>query len=398
MPYSPPAKSFRASWVWAGPGRLLRGAVVTLQNGRISALNPKPEPGQEYWDLGDGLLTPGLVNAHTHLELSGLAGRLEPGGDFVGWVEQLVRVRPGQNREQAAAATRRAVAGAKAGGTVLAGDITNTGKAAEACSRAGLSTVLFFEALGKTNNEPPEPWAAWQDGVYTAGAVAAHAPYSIPAARFQALKAKAGRGPFAVHLAESTAEMEFLAGRGEQGERFARFLEMRGVPREELGLTAERPLAHLLNLKVVDQRTLLVHGVQLDKDEVTDLAVTGASLCVCPRSNLGLTGSLAPVRELLAAGVNLALGTDSLASTPDLNLLSEARALAKEMPDLAPETILTMATQGGARALGLADHFGALDPGRVGRMLFYGLSESDASDPLEALLRGPEPGLPELVS
>jgi cytosine/adenosine deaminase-related metal-dependent hydrolase len=371
--------------------------VVSLSNGRISRLDPGPIPGQDYHDLGDGLLMPGLVNAHTHLELSGLGGLLTPQGDFVDWLERFVEVRAVPTREQAAEATRRAVDFAMQSGTVLVGDITNTGKAAGVCHAAGLSTVSFHEALGKANAEPPEPAAAWDHEVYTARAVAAHSPYSIPASRFQALKAKAAEGPFAVHLAECRAEMEFMAGRGDQGRRLVDFLEVRGVRRDELNLTAERPLAHLLNLKVVDQNTLLVHGVQLSAGEAAEVAASGASLCVCPRSNLGLTGSLARVADLLVAGANLALGTDSLASSPDLNLMNEARELAEHLPELDPEVILTMATLGGARALGLGDHFGGLEPGRVGKMLFYPLDPVAGHEVGEALLRGPKPGLPKII-
>lgn len=386
MPDSSQEQTWRASWVWAHKGRLLPGAAVVVRQGRIVEIIERPGPGLKAQDLGDGLLLPGLINAHTHLELSGLAGLARPQGDFVDWLLELVATRPQQDPDQAAQATRGAVGQAAASGTVLVGDITNTGRAQEALAQAGMSVVHFFEALGPVMAEPPEPWLRWQDGRMEQSAIAAHSPYSVPGWRITALKRRAGQAPFAVHVAESLAEVEFVAGAGSEGERLRDFLTARGVAREELGIRAQRPLAHLLALGVVDAHTLLVHGVQLNDQEVAQVAASGASLCICPRSNLGLTGSLAPVADLLSAGVNLALGTDSLASTDDLSLWGEMSALAAARPSVDPEDIFTMATAGGARALGVGDQFGELRPGAVGRLAFVPLEATSAKDVLAAAL------------
>jgi len=128
--------------------------------------------------------------------------------------------------------------------------------------------------------------------------------------------------------------------------------------------------------------------VQLSPDEARRIAAAGASLCLCPRSNLGLTGGLAPVEELLAAGANLALGTDSLASAPDLSLWAEMAVLARAKPGLAPEAVLTMATTGGARALGQEGRFGALAPGAAGPLAFVALERLARSEVIEAVVRG----------
>lgn len=386
MPNSSQPKAYRASWVWAQRGRLLPGAAVVIEQGRIVELIEHPGPSLNAVDLGDGLITPGLVNAHTHLELSGLKGLAEPKGDFVDWLLELVATRPNQNPEFAAKATQAAADQAAASGTVLVGDVTNTGHAKDAVSKAGLSAVYFFEALGSAMAEPPEPYARWVDGRWEQSAIAAHSPYSVPAWRMAALKKRSGDAPFAIHIAESTAEMEYVAGAGEQGERLAAFLEARGVQRDELGLSAARPLAHVMATGAVDENTLLVHGVQLEPDEAAQVATSGASLCVCPRSNLGLTGSIAPVEALLAAGVNLALGTDSLASNVDLNLFNEMSVLAATLPGLDPEAIFHMATMGGARALGLADHFGCLAAGYLGTPAFVPLDNVGRREVLAAAL------------
>jgi len=361
------ALALGAGWAWCGPGRLLRDAWVVVRDGAIEAVDHRPPAGAQARKLGPGLLMPGLVNAHTHLELSFLMGQVPPpAGDFVDWVTGLVNSRPGYDREQAKAAALSAARQAAATGTALAGDISNTGRAAWAWQEARVGAVTFIEAVGPARSQPAPPELIWQGGVLVGRGVAAHAPYSVPAERIQELKtlAQGSPLPWVIHCAESRAEVEMFAGSGPEGARMREFLAQRGVNLEELGMAAPTPLGHLMALGVVDARTLLVHGVQLTHSEILEIARAGASLCLCPRSNLGLTGQLANAPALMAAGVNLALGTDSLASCPDLDLWEEMRALMRAWPGLTPEQVITMATQGGAKALGLENHFGSIAPGR----------------------------------
>lgn len=389
--------AYTASWVWCQRGNLRRGAAVVMQAGRIKEVADRPPAGLPVTDLGEGLLLPGLVNAHTHLELSFLAGAVPPRGDFVGWLEDLVASRPGHDHGAAAQATAQAVQDSITCGIALVADITNTGRAQEALASAGLSGVSFFEALGQAKCEPPTAGLAWRGAVLTANGVAAHAPYSVPAARLADLKRRAGDLPFCMHAAESQAEVEFMLGEGPEGKRLEGFLLARKLERASLGLKGLRPLAHLMDLGLLDPHTMLVHGVQLSRQEARDLAGSGASLCLCPRSNLGLTGGLAPVADLLAAGVNLALGTDSLASCPSLSLWEEMAALHAALPGLAPEDILAMATAGGATALGLAAHFGRLAPGMAGPLAFAPLERLSSGQVLEAAVSGAHAGQPRPV-
>ncbi len=395
------SRAYGAAWVWCGPGELRRDAWVVVQGRRIQEITSRPPAAAQVHELGRGLLLPGLVNAHTHLELSFLAGLApKPQGDFMAWIEALVALRPGYDREQAKQAARRAARFAFEQGTVLVGDITNTGRAAWAWAEAGVSAVSFFEAIGPARSEPPQPGLSWQDGRLEGRAVALHAPYSVPAWRVRALKQKAATGPLplSIHLAESRAEVEFFAGRGAEGRRMEEFLEARGMQKAELDLQASRPLAHLMALGAVDGRTLLVHGVQLSREELAEVAASGASLCLCPRSNLGLTGAVADAPAALAAGVNLALGTDSLVSAPDLSLWAEMEALWERYPELDPEAVLAMATTGGARALGLGEYFGRIAPGFCAPLVFVGLDGAGRGEVVAAALAEGSQGRVQLVA
>lgn len=383
------SKAYGADWVWCGPGKLLKQAWVVIQGGRIKEIAQRPPAGIQTHNLGAGLLMPGLVNAHTHLELSFLADFIaKPQGDFMAWVEDLVNLRPGYDRDQAKQAALKAARFAAGQGTVLAGDITNTGRAAWAWAEAGVSAISFFEAIGPARSEPPQPKMKWEGNLFSAQAVACHAPYSVPSWRLQALKklAAAIPLPMSIHLAESRAEMEFFAGQGNEGARMEEFLVCRGVQKADMDLKADTPLAHLINLGVVDSQTLLVHGVQLNQAELAQVAAQGASLCLCPRSNLGLTGAVSDAPAALKAGVNLALGTDSLASCPDLSIWAEMRRLLEIYPDLDPEAVLTMATTGGAKALGLGGHFGLIGPDFCAPLVFVPLSVVQKKEVLAAAI------------
>ena len=376
----------RADWVWCPEQGLKSNAWVVLRDGLIQGVADRAPAGAAKLEHEPGLIMPGLVNAHTHLELSFLAGQVPPRGDFVDWVDRLVNRRPGHDQEQAGEIALAAAKASFDSGVALAGDITNTGRAVDAWLEAGVSAVSFGEALGPSRSEPKNESSAWHKGVLQANAVAAHAPYSIPAGRIKELKGRAANLPFCIHLAESRAEMEFFAGAGSEGKRLKDFLQGRGLDVDNFGFTADRPLQHLINLGVVDGGTLLVHGVQLNNAEAERIARLGAWLCVCPRSNLGLTGSMASVEEFLQTGAGLCLGTDSLASAPDLSLWAELKTLRKHTPGVPAEDLLRMATINGARALMQADHFGSLLPGRKASLVFAPLKESSARLVLDAAI------------
>jgi cytosine/adenosine deaminase-related metal-dependent hydrolase len=149
------------------------------------------------------------------------------------------------------------------------------------------------------------------------------------------------------------------------------------------------PVEHLKRLGVLSPRTLAVHSVHLDHADRSTLQTSGATVVACPRSNARLGVGRAPIPELLRAGVPVALGTDSLASVPDLDLFSEIAALREQHPSVSPAAVLRMATLNGARALGLADRLGSIEAGKLSALIVVPLGSRFAR-PLDALVEPPE--------
>jgi cytosine/adenosine deaminase-related metal-dependent hydrolase len=179
--------------------------------------------------------------------------------------------------------------------------------------------------------------------------LAAHAPHSVSPKLLRAITERGG--PAAIHLAESRAETAFLAGGG--GE-WSAFLGRRGLGHVAFAGTGRSAVAYLDALGALRRGTVCAHCVQVDAADCRLLAARGAAAVLCPRSNRSLDGGRAPLDELLGAGVTCALGTDSLASAPSLDVLQEAAALHREWPAIPAERIVRMVTTDGARALGLA--------------------------------------------
>jgi aminodeoxyfutalosine deaminase len=334
---------------------------------------------------------PGLVNAHCHLELSHLAGRLDDAQGFVPWVEGLVAARGETPPEAVEEATAESIRALVASGTVAVGDVSNALAHLPMLSQSGLAAaVVFYELLSW---DPAKAEAVLQFADARAREVAedlpghvqvrlaAHAPHSVSAPLLRAL-ARSG-GPAAIHLAESPAESAFLTdGTGE----WAAFLERRGLGHVAFTAPRQSPVAYLDALGALHPKLVAAHCVQVDEGDVNLLAARGVAVAVCPRSNRRLGVGVPPVPAMLAAGVALAIGTDSLASAGSLDLMEDLALLYREFPSLDPADLVRMATLGGARALGLSD-LGTIEPGKRAA-LAYAPADAVPADPLAFLVSG----------
>lgn len=381
------------SWVLPIAGQPLRDGRVAVEDGRIAWVGGSRERGAPTGpvrDLGPGVLLPGLVNAHCHLELSHLAGILPREGGFVPWVEQLVESRGRFSDAEVRKATGQAIASLERGGTAAVGDVSNALEHVGALAASRLDAVVFMELLAW---DPAKAEASFSWADERARAVAAllrpglevrlatHAPHTVSPTLLQLLVERGG--PAAIHLAESPEESRFLLdGSG----AWPDFLTRRGLGHVVFDPPAVSPVRYLEEQGALHPRLVAAHAVQLDAADRELLARRGVHVVLCPRSNRNLGVGCAQVPALLAAGVRLALGSDSLASVDTLDVLDDAVLLHRQFPGLDPATIVRMATSGGAAALGL-DGLGALAPGKRA-VLAFASAPGSPPEPHEYLLSG----------
>lgn len=185
-----------------------------------------------------------------------------------------------------------------------------------------------------------------------------------------------------MHVAESTQEIEFLRTGGGP---FRDFLTQRGVEVDGFTIPGMGAIEYLDSLGVLDGQTLCVHGVHVEDDEIALLAARGATVCLCPGSNRFMGVGVAPVEKMIAQGIPLVLGTDSLASNPHLNLWQEMKVLREDHPGIAPEAVFAMASFNGARLLGLGERLGTVAPGVSSSLLAVRCPAKSESDIFEYL-------------
>lgn len=391
----------RAAWVCPVARPPLRDGWVHVAAGRITALGQgRAAPAADAMqDLGAAIVLPGLVNAHTHLELSWLRGRVPPGPDFLTWVGQLMGARTSFESPDdpvVMTAVRDAVRAMRASGTAAVGDIANALITPSVLAQMDMPAVVFHELMGFRDTDGQAAVAASRarraalesPGVRVV--TAPHAPFSVSPELFRAIRddARGAARPLtSVHVGESRAEVQLLRdGTGPWRDR----LEALGVWRSGWVPPGRGPADYLCDLGVIGAGTLAVHGVQLTDAELARLAACDATLVTCPRSNTWVGVGVPPVTRFLASGVRLAVGTDSLASAPDLNLFGELAELHRLAPEVAPARLVAAATRGGAEALHLADRFGVIAPGQDARLIAVAVP-GGTQDPEAALVHGVTP-------
>jgi cytosine/adenosine deaminase-related metal-dependent hydrolase len=390
---------YTAEWVLPMTGEPMHRASVSIENGRIAAVG---EPAAvEAANLGRAAILPALVNAHTHLELSYLRGRIPRAAKFLDWIRTVIATRrgyPDAADPDIVDAARAAIAEAHASGTGLLGDVSNTLVTAPLLREASVPAQIFYELLrfniadaeSMTRDARGKADAAADPGGDVRVSLAPHAPYSVSPALFAAIRADldAHSGQVtSVHLGESPEETEFIR-RGSGPWRG--LLEELGVWTDAWRAPGTSPVAYLEQIGFLDRRVLAVHGVQFDGDDLDRLRARDMTIVSCPRSNQYVGVGAPPLEAFYAMNVNVALGTDSLASAPDLNMfaeLAEGRRLAPRVP---ARTLLESATRRGAAALGFGDDYGTLEVGKRARIIAVTVPPN-VSDVEEYLVSGIEP-------
>ena len=403
-----------AAGVCASPGALLiecGSAVRVLAVGTPRQVASHPAAGSaERVDRPDAVLIPGLVNAHTHLDLTSVGPRAyDRKNGFSAWLSMVMRHRA-TDPQDIHRAVGEGVARSLAGGVVAVGDIAGTGRLepAEALGASRLVGVSFVEYFG--NGGVPDGIRSMAAGRVRVG-VQPHAPYSAGPDLYRA--ALASGLPLSTHLAESMAERELLT-RGTGPMRA--FLESIGVWNDVVaarfgggarGGAARTSVAYLREFIGSGEPIVMAHVNDADDADIELLARSRCSVVYCPRSHeyFGNDAELGPhrYRDMIDAGINVALGTDSIINVPEdeshrLSTLDEMRLL-RERDGTDPGLLLRMATVNGARALGLDASLFEFSAGEIAGVAAVGVRGTDPTlDPLTRVMKGGRGGGVELLA
>ncbi len=387
-----------ADWVLPVSAPPIEHGAIAVRDGAIVEVGRAADicsrwPDDPVEDLEGSIVAPGLVNAHTHLALSVLAG-LAPPGPFNPWLSQVTKVVLGLTHAEFGDSAAGGALECLRSGTTAVGDIVYGSESLDAAAAVGLGGVFFWEVLGITPDEMAE---SLERRGYPIGAqvvphtapgtahlrvgVSPHAPYSSgpDLIRATAALARARGETFAIHVSEAAGEVELIeSGTGPftvQAKRLAHGFEVPGMT----------PVAYLDSLGVLDGATC-VHAVQVTADDIGLLARKARAVVLCPRSNAYLNNGVPPVAALRRAGVTLAIGTDSSASNHDLDLFAEARMVREIDPDMPAEALLRAMTLGGAAALGLEGAAGELAPGASADLVAVEAGVGPRQSPVEAFV------------
>lgn len=386
----------------AGPP-IRDGAVLIGADGRIVAVGPDaavPRPeGVPETSLERAALVPGLVNTHTHLELTGFDGQVDDDA-FADWIIRLRSLKAARTPEQFLDAARAGVRDCWAAGVTTVADTGDTGAAIRALHELGGSGICYQEVFGPHPDQRDVGMAFLRQRVTELRplttprlrlGVSPHAPYSVSGPLYAAVAAFAAAEelPIAVHLGESQAETD-LVTRGEGP--FAELWKRREIPApsqhptERPDATRTRsPVAWLDHHGVLGPRTLAIHVIQVDAADIALLSHRGVAVAHCPLSNRRHEHGDAPLAALLQAGVLVGVGTDSVASIPRLDLMAETRA-ARILGALDAESALALCTRDAAAALGMQGEVGQLVRGAWGDVAAMALRDDAPSDLYEAVL------------
>lgn len=346
--------------------------LVTDETGSIVELIPLEAAGEDILTL-KGILTPGFVNCHCHLELSHMQGKLPQN---TGLVDFLLAVMSRRGPLSPDPATLEAIASAEEymldSGIVAVGDICNTPATIAQKSQGNLLYHNFIEAMGFSGPSAPDRFAqalqtfqafaeAYTYPIET-NSIVPHAPYSVSPELFKLIANFPGNRLLTIHNQEAEAENQFyLDGQGD----FLRLYAALGLDTSFFKGTGKRSLPAILPHFYRNQSLILVHNVTTSE---ADLSLTGIHpslfLCLCPNANLYISDTLPDVPALIRSGNTIVLGTDSLASNTRLDILQEMKTLQTHFPQLDNSTLLKWATANGASALQMENILGSFDTGK----------------------------------
>ena len=391
-----------ADWVVTMDGAPLRGgAVVIGGDGKVVSLDsvgeevaraaaPVSQAPTGPSTRPQTVLIPGLVNAHTHLELTGLDGKVTE-DDFPAWIRHIIQIVAGRSHDSLVVAAKEGIRGGWARGVTTVADCGSTGAVLQALGELDASGIAYHEVFGPDPAQADVALEAWAlrlaelrrfETPRARLGASPHAPYTVsgPLYRLATVHARKEKLPIAVHIAESALEDRFVR---DAAGGFADGQHARGVRPEARGLS---PVAWLAQQGVFGPDCVAIHCCTVDGEDIDTLARHGAAVAHCPRSNQRHHKLDAPLAQLIGAGLRVGVGTDSVASVAPLDLLAEARQ-ARQLAGLDAQEALALVTLGSARAIGLGGEVGSLAEGKWGDLVALELPPCDSAEQLlEAVL------------
>ncbi len=381
----------------------LTGGALAVEQGRIVAVGTVAELTASFsaqvTEFPGCVILPGLVNAHSHLELTHFPSwKIRKGIDYAprtysDWVIQVIKIRRALTVSEREQSVLEGIRISLESGTTVLGEILSDHQLLRLYLQSPLAGRVYLEIIGQ---EPqrcarllasvPESMALF-DGAALRPGLSPHAPHTLAPDCFRQVLSCAGEQqvPLAVHLAESRDELDFLFdSTGPIAEKLYPYVDWGAYLPAPRRMT---PTGFLDGLGLLRAGSTVIHCVHVAPAEVELLRQRGVSAVLCPRSNDRLDVGIAPAKRLKKAGIPLALGTDSLASNDSLSLLDEARFLFQQFPDVfSYDDVLRMITLNGARVLGVEGQAGSLEVGKRGDFLVVELPENPGRDLAEAVI------------
>ena len=358
----------------------IENGIVEIRDGRIVSLGKSPQRSSQAVDLGEVALVPGWVNAHTHLEFSGLSEPLgRRGMSFARWIELVVADRMSTSESECRRdVIARGLNESQRLGTTTIGEIATDPADLEHYS-GPLRCTVFLERLGRSPDhwlqraESSQEWLQSQSPNANSNSnlslgISPHAPYSVHPQLFDRLilQSQSFGCPMAMHLAESKEELQLMK---DQTGPFVETLKRLGAWFPASYPRGVRTLDYLKTLSQVE-RSLVIHGNYLEAEDISFIAEHNARMSViyCPRTHDYFDHDPYPLTQLFNAGINVAVGTDSRASNPDLSVFRELQTVRQKFPEIESSDILKMGTVNGAQALGLPPHHHSMIVGQAAHL------------------------------
>lgn len=389
--------SISADWILPVEDKPIKQGILSWSQGIITSIGKNTgQAAEDIQYFSNSVITPGLVNAHTHLEYI-FRPKTKEDFNFIDWIIGLIKLSRKFSEEDYYWASIYSTKELLKKGVSTIGNIVKNPSSARAAIDSRMRGINFLEIIGWQNTEVlknklinslEDLTCLSKNTRFKAGL----SPHSIYTTSKEVLKWAfflAGEKdiPLSIHLAESPFEKELTQNnRGEIIDRFWKFIDF---PIDKWKNPNDTPFGYLYKNGLVKEKSSLVHCVHLEEEEIKTIKEKKLNPVLCPSSNIFLKVGLPPVNEFVKKSVEFSLGTDSLSSNPELDLVKEYRVFEENFPgQITPELFLKSITLNGAKGLGLDSYCGSLKLGKSADFAIFEIQADLSKDPY-ALLRLP---------